>query len=408
MAIAPDVVCRDWTLHQVTNFFRGVGLGQYVEVMQEHGIDGPILSELIRMDGLDDIGITNKLHKAKVYSHLRRSKCAPYAEADRASSSITKELWQGSPKKESTERTSTTRTPNLASDASLAFIENFQQHKSSSLTLADDTITESMASKIANAVKSDGVLTGLTFANNNLGQARKRRERLRKDSSQSEIFLHRDIKRLVVRPSLESDAWTPSCLFAPHQLAPEVRMQIFDFVPLVELFRLTCTARVLREQVLQEECRLRRLCSDVNFTAFGDTMLLCLRTVSSMARYNLRARRPRGSKALEDVGERLVGLLRVPALSPLIRRLDLSEAPADLVRSEVLWQAIEQLEYLVEVEYPSLGWPDATERRRFEGALSRLVERNKQRIPDSSNIVSLGSASSISESCLHGATTLLV
>lgn len=362
MAVAPDVVCRDWTLHQVIHFFRGVGLGQYVKVVEEHGIDGPILSELIRMDGLDDINVTNKLHKAKIYSHLRRAKCTR-AEPSHSSSSATGEFKHVGVLATTQKKDSTAQIP------------------------------EDGARRHEFALEKN--------------QARKRRERLRKDSSHNEKSSHQDTKRLVVRPSSESDAWTPSCCFAPQHLAPEVRMQIFDFVPLVELFRLTCTARALREEVLREEGRLRRLCSDVNFAAFGDTMLLCLRTVSSMARYNLRARRPRGSRALEDVGERLVGLLRVPVLSTLIRRLDLSEAPADLVRSEVLWQAIEQLEYLVEVEYPSLGWPDATERRRFEGALARLVERNKQRAPDSSTPISVR-VSSVGEACSRGSTSFLV
>lgn len=378
MAVAPDVVCRDWTLHQVTEFFRGLGLGQYVEAVQEHGIDGPILSELIRMDGLDDIGVISKLHKAKIYSHLRRRAAPVQAESVMAGlNAISKfrdtEVTPATRKMESTERTPSATPLSVVSEASSASMENLQQGKLS---------------------------TGNSALKRN--QPRRRRDQL------IEVSPQRESKRLVVRPSSETDAWIPSCSFAPHQLAPEVRMQIFDFVPLVELFRLTCTARALRDVVLHDQCRLSRLCSDVNFTTFGDTMLLCLRTASSMERYSLRARRPRGHRTDLDVGARLVGLLRVPALSTLIRRLDLKGAPADLIRSEILWAAIDQLEYLENVEFPTSGWPDTTERRKFEGERNRIMERNRQRSPDAAATIKLGEASRVGEPCPLGATSLLV
>lgn len=35
-------------------------------------IDGKILSELVRLNGFDDLGVTNIVHKAKIVGHLRR------------------------------------------------------------------------------------------------------------------------------------------------------------------------------------------------------------------------------------------------------------------------------------------------------------------------------------------------
>ena len=73
---APEVMpwdaCWGWSIQQIHRFLELINLIQYCAPVSELGIDGKILSELVRLNGLDGLGVTNIVHKAKIVGHLRR------------------------------------------------------------------------------------------------------------------------------------------------------------------------------------------------------------------------------------------------------------------------------------------------------------------------------------------------
>jgi len=156
----------------------------------------------------------------------------------------------------------------------------------------------------------------------------------------------------------------------------EVRMQTLDGLQIVDLVRLSCTCRTNFEEFGHSQDRLRRLCKSLSFAHFKRSFLACLETTSQSTAYNLRARRPCGHRAKEDVGRRFLQLLQVPTLMPFIRRVDLSDAPVDLVRSQDLWQTLERLD-LQKVMYPTTGWGSTSELSRFEDMLSYILGRRR-------------------------------
>lgn len=69
--LPPEAICRDWTLEQVEEFFQSCSLPEYAEAAREHCVDGHVFSELLRLNGLSDLGCKSKLHQARILARLR-------------------------------------------------------------------------------------------------------------------------------------------------------------------------------------------------------------------------------------------------------------------------------------------------------------------------------------------------
>ena len=63
-------VCGDWNVEAVVEYLKSIGLESYCASIRENEVDGLILAELIRLGGLDEIGMSSKLHQAKLYARL--------------------------------------------------------------------------------------------------------------------------------------------------------------------------------------------------------------------------------------------------------------------------------------------------------------------------------------------------
>lgn len=74
-----DIVCKDWTVLQVCSFLRALGFEEHAATVHLTEVDGPIFGEVVRLGGLEDLGITSKLHRAKVFAQLRRLQANPLA-----------------------------------------------------------------------------------------------------------------------------------------------------------------------------------------------------------------------------------------------------------------------------------------------------------------------------------------
>lgn len=80
----PEAACRAWSIAQVVDFFHSCSLPQYADAVCEHCVDGQVFAELIRLNGLDDLGCESKLHQAKIMARLRTlsSESLPLAGCD--------------------------------------------------------------------------------------------------------------------------------------------------------------------------------------------------------------------------------------------------------------------------------------------------------------------------------------
>ena len=62
-----------WGVEHVLHFFRTLGVAQYCDSIRANGVDGPMLDDLIRTDGLAKLNIVSKLHASKVRSRFRQA-----------------------------------------------------------------------------------------------------------------------------------------------------------------------------------------------------------------------------------------------------------------------------------------------------------------------------------------------
>lgn len=69
--LPPEAICRDWSLEEVEDFFQSCSLPEYAQAAREHCVDGHVFSELLRLNGLSDLGCTSKLHHARILARLR-------------------------------------------------------------------------------------------------------------------------------------------------------------------------------------------------------------------------------------------------------------------------------------------------------------------------------------------------
>jgi hypothetical protein len=67
-----NAVCR-WTVNDVAAFFTSLKLDECKPAIFENEIDGCLLLDLLADDGLADLGITNKVQKAKIKRGLDKA-----------------------------------------------------------------------------------------------------------------------------------------------------------------------------------------------------------------------------------------------------------------------------------------------------------------------------------------------
>lgn len=137
----------------------------------------------------------------------------------------------------------------------------------------------------------------------------------------------------------------------------EVWLQVMGLLDVSDSLRTGRAARELRAEVLM---LLPRLCATV---VISETTL-CPPGAVARGPHGLRRRKSSGGLSVVD---RFSLLLCAPRLAPLLRSLDMSLAPVDLIRSVA--QDIVGVPGLKHVRYPRTGWGSLKELRDFESAL---------------------------------------
>eukprot|EP00928_Gymnodinium_smaydae_P092254 TRINITY_DN7607_c0_g1_i2.p2 TRINITY_DN7607_c0_g1~~TRINITY_DN7607_c0_g1_i2.p2 ORF type:complete len:129 (+),score=13.18 TRINITY_DN7607_c0_g1_i2:146-532(+) len=64
--------CAEWPVSRVVQLLRELKLEQYIAAVEENEIDGPVLTDLARADGLHELGITSMIHRSKIRAALER------------------------------------------------------------------------------------------------------------------------------------------------------------------------------------------------------------------------------------------------------------------------------------------------------------------------------------------------
>lgn len=143
-------------------------------------------------------------------------------------------------------------------------------------------------------------------------------------------------------------------------LPPALRVQMISWLQLSDLLRLARASSTLRPEATE---RIPGLCASFQLSE---------EALGSFGCGASGRRRPRHS--LDTV--RLLAALSSPVLRGVTgkpelgcRHLDLSKAPPALVRSSNLIEALCSMGKLSTVEYPTRGWGDPTELKRFKDAM---------------------------------------
>lgn len=74
-SLLKDYEPSSWSVEDVVKYFKALHLKRYCRSVRKHGLDGPTLLQLLRLDGLDELGIASQDHANKIRIRLGTWSC---------------------------------------------------------------------------------------------------------------------------------------------------------------------------------------------------------------------------------------------------------------------------------------------------------------------------------------------